>query len=114
MIDLSVLDWLVCQSSPLSQEVAVLHIDPRGSDKVITEQVIIVHQVDTDRWAARENDREVVVLAKVGVGTVKSVVIALAELLLTARNFDVRIRQATDIARGKVIGANHVDTDDAL
>ena len=70
MVNLTILNWLISQSSPFGQEVSVLEIDPTRANQVITEQIIVVHDVDLDLWAAGEDNWEVEVLAKVGVGLV--------------------------------------------
>ena len=64
MVDLTELHRFVSQSPPLSEEVSVLEIDPTCSNQVITEQVIVIHDVDLDLGAAWEYNWEVKVLAK--------------------------------------------------
>lgn len=98
MVDLTVFDGFVGQGTPLSQEVSVFHINPGRANKIITKQVVVVHNIDTDRWAAREDNGEIVVRAKIRIGLIKDVVVTLVEFLFTARNLDVRVGSTTSIA----------------
>jgi len=98
MVDLAEFDWFVGKSSPLSEEVSVLEVDPGGSDQVVTEQVVVVHDVNLQGWAAWEHDREVVMLSKVWVRLVKNVVVSFGELFSITRYLDVGVRSATNVS----------------
>ena len=114
MVDLAVFHGLITQGSPLGQEIPVLQVDPTSSNQVITKQVIVVHDVNLDRWAAWEDNWEVEVHAKLGFGVIKRVVVSLIELLISARNLDVWIRETSNISRGKIVSIDHIDANDAL
>ena len=51
-----------------------------------------------DLWAAREDNREVIVRAKLGVGFIERVVVSLVELLISAGNLDVWVRGSSNIS----------------
>ena len=59
MVDLSVLDRLVLECLPLSLEVSVFQVNLSCSDQIITEEVIVIHNLNFEWSATWEDSLEV-------------------------------------------------------
>ena len=54
MVDLAILDWFVLECLPLGLEISVFEVDLGGTNQVIAEEIIIVHDINLERWATWE------------------------------------------------------------
>ena len=97
VVNLSVLDRLVLEGLPLSLEVSVLQVDLCGTNQVITEEIIVIHDVDLEWSATWEGRLEVVVSSEPRVWLIELVVGTLIEHILTTSDFNVWIRETTNI-----------------
>lgn len=102
MLELTILNWLVLDGAPLRQEESVLKINISATDKVISEEEIVIHSMYLQEWAAWEGRLEIVVLAEGRVWLIKLVVLSFIEFLVAKFEDQVRVREAAHVSRGQV------------
>ena len=114
MVDLSVLNWLVFKSTPLSLEVPVLQVYLGSSDEIVTEEIIIVHNLNLELRTTWEYSFEVIMSSKPGIRFIEYIIITFVEFLISYFKLHVRIRETSYISRCKIISTDHVCSHDAL
>ena len=91
MVELSVFNWFDLQAVPLEAEISIFKIHFGGTNDFITEDHVIVPDLDRQRRGAWHIRLKVVALVEVGVWLIKLIVISLTVLLAIAQEFEVSI-----------------------
>jgi len=110
MIDLSVLNRLLLDALPFHREESILKVHYCLPDSFISEDQVIVHDINDQGRTPREGGFEVVVLVEVGVRVVSFIIIPLIILLLSDLEHQVRVREPSVVSGSKIIGTDHVDS----
>lgn len=114
MVQLSVLNWLILNCSPLRREEAIVKVDDTPADQVVAKKIIVVPSFDFNRCRSREPRVELEHLMKLGIWFVQLILILLADYLFAQSDFHVRIRERADIPRSKVEALKQVEVYDAV
>ena len=114
MVNLAVLDRLLFDGLPVSVEEAIVKIDRGLTDKIITEQIIVVIGLNLDLRGTWELTCELEEFVDFRVGLIKKIIVALREFTSTTSDQQVWITERSNITRGKVETFKNVKLDDAL
>ena len=108
-----VLDWLVLESLEVRAKVAILKIYDSLTDEVVTEQEVVIPELDLQKWAAWEDSLELKLLVNVWACLIFLVVIAFVSNILAKDDLYVRVRGTIVVSSRKVESSDDVGADNA-
>lgn len=91
MIQLTVLDWLILDSTPFIREISIVEVDHASSDQIVAKKQVIVVRFDYERLCAGELHVELEHLEELGIRLIKLVIIAFVIDFIAALDDDVRV-----------------------
>ena len=113
MVELPGLDRLVLNLPPVLAELPLVHVNDGPADQVITEEIIVVPELNLKGRSAREGGIELEGLVKLRIGLVQLVLVLTVVLECSTSDEEVGIGGGADVSRGKIEAFKDVESDSA-
>ena len=114
VVQLTVLDRLVLPGLEIRAEVTILKVNSCLTDQVITEEQIVVPELNLELGAAREDSLELEHLVDFGLHIILHMVVAAVANIAAKDDLYVGVGSTVRVTGGKVDCSHNVDTDIAF